>query len=405
MTYRKGAVFPSEAQQRRDERTGLPIVQITAHGSINHHLYPLTCSTTPDGEWVIFASNRSGTWQFYKARFPQGEIVQLTDEPRGVSGYSGHLTPDGQELLFTASGTIRAVNIETLQERTIAVWEGASLGEVNLSRSGQWLATAMKRGGRNYLAIARTDGSRSEVILESPRTIIHPQFCPVDETLIEYAQDPAPRMWLIRRDGSGNTCLYEHDDHEFIVHETWLGDSSDLVFVHWRFALKRMRLQPAEPVPLPSAIEPIVALNAWHIAPNRAGSHILCDTNHPDIGLLLIEVATGQWRTLCFPQASCQGSQWALTRYATQEDFARAGKEDWALSWMEARVDTVYGPQWTHPHPSWSADERWCLYDSDASGTTQVYACLVPLEEKATSAGRIPEGPPSSLHPPRTPRR
>ncbi|MFA0757324.1 MAG: hypothetical protein YPKNTGVA_002857, partial [Candidatus Fervidibacter sp.] len=36
--------------------------------------------------------------------------------------------------------------------------------------------------------------------------------------------------------------------------------------------------------------------------------------------------------------------------------------------------DTVYGPQWTHPHPSWSADERWVIYDSDVSGTTQVYA-------------------------------
>jgi Tol biopolymer transport system component len=44
---------------------------------------------------------------------------------------------------------------------------------------------------------------------------------------------------------------------------------------------------------------------------------------------------------------------------------------------MEAKVDTVYGPQWTHPHPSWSADERWVIYDSDVSGTTQVYAALV----------------------------
>jgi len=377
MTYRKGAVFPIESKEMRDEGTGRLIIQVTAHESINHHLYPLTCSTTPDVEWVIFASNRSGTWQFYKARFPKGEIVQLTDEPNGVSGYSGHLSRDGKELFYTASGAIRAVDIETLQERTIAFWEGASLGEVNLSKSGQWLVTAMKRGGKNFLAVARTDGSKSEIILECPRTIIHPQFCPVDENLIEYAQDPAPRMWLINRDGSGNTCLYEHDNDEFIVHETWLGESLDIVFVHWRFALKRMRLQPSEPVPAPSTIETIASINAWHIAPNRAGSHILCDTNHPDIGLLLIDVATGEWQTLCYPKASCRGTQWATTRYATKEDFERAGKEDWALSWMEAKVDTVYGPQWTHPHPSWSADERWCIYDSDVSGTTQVYACPV----------------------------
>jgi oligogalacturonide lyase len=208
LAFRKGAVFPSEAKEMRDERTGAFIVQLTAHESINHHLYPLTCSTTPEVGWVIFASNRSGTWQFYKARFPQGEIVQLTDDPQGVNGYSGHISPDGTELLFTAHGEIRAVNLETLRERTIARWDGASLGEVNLSKSGEWLVTAMKWQGRNYLAVAKTDGSKADLIFESERTLIHPQFCPADETLIEYAQDPAPRMWLIRRDAAAATPAF-----------------------------------------------------------------------------------------------------------------------------------------------------------------------------------------------------
>lgn len=378
MVYRKGAVFVSEARERRDERTGARIIQLTAHDSINHHLYPLTCSTTPDMEWVIFASNRSGTWQFYKARFPKGEIVQLTDDERGVNGYSGHLTPDGRELLFTAHGEIRAVDIETLTERTIAVWNGASLGEVNISGSGEWLVTAMKWQGKNYLVVAKTDGSKADLIFEGDRTIIHPQFCPADEDLIEYAQDPAPRIWLIRRDGSGNTCLYRHGNEEFIVHETWLGGRLELVFVHWRFSLKRMPLKPTDPVPTPVGITTIVEINAWHIAPDKSGTKILCDTNHPDIGILLIDADMGQWQTLCYPRASCQGTQWKETHYATKEDFERAGKEDWALSWMEAKVDTIYGPQWTHPHPSWSADGRWCLYDSDVTGTTQVYACEIP---------------------------
>ncbi len=375
----KGKVFESEARWLRDERTDAVIVQVTVHDSINHHLYPLTCSTTPDMEWLIFASNRSGAWQFYKAKFPQGEIVQLTDDHQGISGYSGHITHDGRELLFTAHGEIRAVDLENLKERVIAAWDGASLGEVNLSKSGEWLVTAMKWKGKNYLAVVKTDGSKAELIFESERTIIHPQFCPVDETLIEYAQDPAPRMWLIRRDGSGNTCLYQHGNDEFVVHETWLGETGDLVFVHWRFALKRMKLKHSEPVPCPESITTIANINAWHIAPNKAGTHLVCDTNHPDIGLLLIDVATGEYQTLCYPQASCQGTQWATTRYATKEDSERAGREDWALSWMEGKADTIYGPQWTHPHPSWSADEHWIVYDSDASGTTQVYACRLLL--------------------------
>src|SRR2546430_13661486 len=56
-----------------------------------------------------------------------GETVQLTAHPAGVHGYSGHLTPDGSELIYTAAGEVRAVNVETRAERPIAAWEGASL--------------------------------------------------------------------------------------------------------------------------------------------------------------------------------------------------------------------------------------------------------------------------------------
>jgi len=40
---------------------------------------------------------------------------------------------------------------------------------------------------------------------------------------------------------------------------------------------------------------------------------------------------------------------------------------------MEADADTVYGPQCTHPHPSWSRDERRIVFTSDMTGTPQVY--------------------------------
>ena len=36
-------------------------------------------------------------------------------------------------------------------------------------------------------------------------------------------------------------------------------------------------------------------------------------------------------------------------------------------------TDTVYGPQWTHPHPSFSPDETKVVFASDRSGHPQVY--------------------------------
>ena len=86
-----------------------------------------------------------------------------------------------------------------------------------------------------------------------------------------------------------------------------------------------------------------------HRARPRAAERILCDTNHPDEGLQIVDAATGARRRLCLSESSNQGSQWRRSRYALAEDFA-AGKPN-ELSWMENAADTVYGPQWTPSAP------------------------------------------------------
>lgn len=362
-----GAVFPSEARSFTDDRTGARIIQITDHPSINHNLYFLTSSFTPDEQAVVFASYRSGAPNYYRAGFPEGDIVQLTDEP-DVHGYSGIISPDGAELFYTAGDSVKAVHLQSLEARTLARFPGGQLGELSINADQTALVAAMKHGDRSCITITQADGSGGETIFECPRTIIHPQFHPVDPDLIEYAQDPAPRMWTIRRDGTGNTCLYDHGNDEFIVHETFLGDE-DLIFVVWPYALKRIHIASRE-------VSGIADFNAWHIAADAAGTAVLCDTVHPDLGLQLVDVATGHRKTLCHPRSSCGGSQWKKDRYALAEDWQAAAADEKAksLSWMEMKVDTVYGPQWTHPHPSFSANETWVTYTSDVSGHAQVYA-------------------------------
>jgi Tol biopolymer transport system component len=130
-------------------------------------------------------------------------------------------------------------------------------------------------------------------------------------------------------------------------------------------------------------IREIAAFNAWHISPSADGRRILCDTNHPDTGIQIVDVATGARRTVCHPRSSNGGTQWKTSRYAVASDWARAAEQQaersQSLSWMEMKTDTVYGPQWTHPHPSWSPDERKVIYTSDVSGTAQVYVAEIPF--------------------------
>ncbi len=371
------AAFPSEAHEARDRHTQRRILQLTSYPSINHHLYFLTSSLTPDETALVFCSYRTGRPEFHRAGFPSGEILRLTDEP-GINGFSAIISQDGDELYYTATepgdpsvGVVRAVRLNGGEPRTLAEFPGGQLGECSASADGEWLVMAIRQSGNGGLAVARTDGSGGEVVLEVGRTVIHPQFHPRSSDWILYAQDPAPRMWMARRDGRENECLYEHGNDEFLVHETFLGDSGEqVVVVRWPYALRRFDLATRQ-------FHDIARFNAWHIAPSRDGKRVLCDTAHPDIGLQLVDVETGERTTVCQPESSCGGSQWRKDRYALGEDFAaarQAAEREASLSWMEMKADTVYGPQWTHPHPSFSRSERWVVYTSDRSGHPQVYA-------------------------------
>ncbi len=373
----KGRQFPSEITQSQDERTGAKIWQVTNHPSINHHLYFLTCSFTPDEKAIVFSGFRSGTPNFYKADFPEGSITQLTDAP-GVNSFSGCLSPDGLILFFTQEDRIMALDMQTLSERIVAEFPGAGLGEVDCSHDGKWLVTAARFVNENAIAIAATDGSSNSILYRQKHTIVHPQFHPSDADWIEYAQDPAPRMHVIRRDGSQKRCLHQHENAEYVVHETWLGTTGDIVYTYWPYSVRRVAMPSGK-------IETIAEFNAWHISPSRDGKQILCDTNHPDIGLQLLDTETGHRATICFPSSSNAGSQWTQTRYAEKADFeaaarAAASDVDTESSWMEMKTDTVYGPQWTHPHPSFSPTNRYAAFTSDRTGHSQVYVVELPLE-------------------------
>jgi len=367
----KGSVHPPEISSYRDVATGARIWQLTRHPSINHLPYFLSSAFTPDGEALLFTSYRTGTAQLFEVRLSGGEIRQLTaGEP--IHPYSPALAPDGETVYFVRGGSIWRLDRRTLAERCVAEFAGAQLGECTLDVRGEYITAAFKRGSETGLVTGRADGSLWRLI-PFPRTVIHPQYHPLEANWLEFAADPAPRMYRVRRDGAGLECLLEHGPEDWITHETFLGATGDLIFVRWPQALYRLDWTSR-------AVCALTDYKVWHVSPNRAGTRIVCDTNHPDEGLFEIDVATGARRRICLSESSNQGTQWAKDRPATAEDLAAAwgGAGAGALSWLEVPVDTVYGPQWTHPHPSYSPDERRVSFTSDRTGLPQVY--VVELE-------------------------
>lgn len=336
------------------------IRQITDGPHINHPSYFLQSSFFPGDREMFFTSYRTGAAQLFEVSLVTGEQRQLTNGAP-IHPYSPALHPDGRTLVVTRGGEVWAVDRFGQGERRIFACEG-QLGECSINADGEWLTAAFAGAQGRGLIVTRFDGS-SSLLIPFPRTVIHPQFQPLEPEWIEFSGDPAPRMHRVRRDGSGMECLYEHGNDEFIVHETFLGRTGDLVFTVWPRALRRMDWTTRE-------MQTITEYNAWHIAPDRAGRRVLCDTNYPDEGLQIIDAETGVRQAVCPTLSSNQGSQWKKSRYALAEDFLHARN---TLSWMENAVDTVYGPQHTHPHPSWSNDETRVTFASDRTGVTQVY--------------------------------
>jgi oligogalacturonide lyase len=341
------------------------VTQITHGTQPSNATYFLQQSFLPGDRALMFISYADGAPQIYEVSLDSGEQRQIT-RGAGIHPFSAAQHPDDMEIVFTRRDSLCAVDRRTLAERTIARCDGASVGEASISPDGDCLTAAFRRADERGLLVAAWDGSAVHTIA-FPRTVIHPQFHPLEPEWIEFAGDPAPRMHRVRRDGSATECLYEHGNNEFVVHETFLGATGDLVFTVWPKKLCRMDWGTRQ-------ITTIVDYNAWHIAPDRAGGRVLCDTNHPDEGIQIVSVADGSRTFVCRSESSNRGTQWLTSRYALKEDFerARAGQTG-ALSWMEADNDTVYGPQCTHPHPSWSRDERRIVFTSDRTGVPQVY--------------------------------
>jgi oligogalacturonide lyase len=367
----KGTIFEPEITTFHDRVTGVAVCQVTDHPSVNHPTYFLQSSFLPDGRSLIFTSYRTASAQLFKAGFPDGELRQLTGDA-GIHPFSPAIGRSGDFIYFVRGGSIWRIDLPGLDETLIIEFPNAQMGECSLSADGEWLTAAIKMSGRNGIAVGRADGTRWQMI-PFERTVIHPQFHPLEPEWLIFAGDPAPRMHRVRRDGTGMECLYQHGNDEFIVHETFLGATGHIVFTIWPRALCTMDWTTRQ-------IRTIAEFNCWHIASNRAGSLVLCDTNHPDRGIFLIDVGTGKPRHVCMSDSSNAGSQWLKSSYALAEDFAAAqsaAKTGGTLSWMESASDTVYGPQWTHPHPSFSTDETRIAFASDRTGYPQVYVAEI----------------------------
>jgi oligogalacturonide lyase len=354
----KGKRYHSEAKMHVDPRTGARVRQVTGHRSIHHHPFFFVQAYDERMRWLFFVSHRTGTPQVFAEDCHTNELVQLTDRP-DIAEWSVHPAHDGSALFFTAGTSGWRLDMDSLEESKLVGFASdrmqedgmvaAAMGTTGLSHDDRWWAVAYKLGSDSELAIVDTTTGESDVILRRD-SISHIQFCPDDSELLFYAGPLTDRVWIINRDGSGNRRLYRRQSDEWITHESWIPGKRELAFVDWPNGMRSIHVD--------TGVERhLTSFNAWHAISNRDGTCMVADTNFPDIGLQLFDPldGTGDPSPLCHPAASSIGAHW-----------------NGPFPYGHGPV-SVYAPQHTHPHPSFSPDGKRVVFTSDQTGCSQVY--------------------------------
>lgn len=315
---------------------------------INHTLYFTHPDWTASERDLLFISDREGPFNVYAMNEESGDIRRLTNLDN-LNPYSTTPSKKSDRIYFTAGDSAWVVDVPTGESQQLATINAPTLTGCSLCASERYLVTtAQDEKEWRILIIGTDDGSVTEVA-RGGRSAYHAQFCPFDESLVLYASDIDQRMWLVRIDGSDHRPLFLHDSNTWITHESWLGDSGEVMFVHWPHALRTIHIET-------DAVRTICNLNLWHPSLSPDGTAIVCDTTCPDRGILIVDPADGTTRTLCHPQSSNGGTQWSQN-----------------LPAMSHVTEKTYGPQWTHPHPSFDRQGKRVSFTSDRTGHPQVY--------------------------------
>ena len=130
--------WPPERTEYRDPGSGNRVIRLTHARCVNHPLYYLVNSFTPDSRELVFASNRTGKYDLFRCDLATGAIRRLTDL-KGLAPFSGNVV--GNDVYFTtADGKAWRLNLESGDCRVVAERAGCGLGALKPPRLRQpWL--------------------------------------------------------------------------------------------------------------------------------------------------------------------------------------------------------------------------------------------------------------------------
>lgn len=365
----------------RDRDTGTLVTRLTPQGTHCLRNYFYQKGFTADGKRLLVGSDLGTRMNFWLLDVVTGRARQLTEGAReNVQG--AYLSADDRWLYFTRGNRDHVrVDLETLEETIVYTvpegWVGygtwspnsATTRTVGLLMKAEdrvttgegWARFAAQYHARPLQRLFEIDlaTGKDRTVYEEKRHLGHPMYRPGDDTQMGFCHEGPhdlvdSRIWLIRSDGTGLHRVKEHAPGESVMHEFWVPDGSQLLYVSYTKGEDRRWIGSYDPgtdenrlvMPMPPCA---------HLMSNDEGSLLVGDgagqlgdvadqEGHaftPDPLVYLFDLKTKTHRPLCGHHSS----------------------------WK------VYGgnTQASHPHPSFTPDGRRVLFASDFEGDLALY--------------------------------
>lgn len=371
----------------RDTKTGREVWQVTDGEFECVAPYMDVRAWTNDDRYMVFTSNRNGTWQPYRLEIESGEVTRLSNYDFYAGYRSVALEPTHGEVYCQDGRKVIAVDIETFEPR-VAVDYTQRLGPV-----GNWGPFKGSAGALNadgtlvtlpglpntaadesdiVLLVTPTNGSNAHEEVKLPRSDLRPGhvlFCPGDDNIISFhgypdrqndtnqPEENRAAQWRIERDSSRIKPLALMPPGYRATHCLW-GASGD------RFYFHRKTVGTFTPAALGSVNREGEDMQIHyetdeyklgHCSPSPDEKWLVTDSQDLDENILmLVSTQRDEQHMLCWPNMSQKGS----TRPHHRSPHLPPHTD----------VDT---------HPGFSSTGQYVHYTSDISGRSQIY--VVPV--------------------------
>ncbi|HUA18359.1 MAG TPA: hypothetical protein VMB25_06410 [Bryobacteraceae bacterium] len=201
----KEQVFPSEIKRYTDAATEFRIFRLTDPAHQSWLAAPYGRSVSRHNDFLIHASDRSGSMQAYRMDLKSGQS-HLLSETDGLMPESLTLVPGEREFCYLAGRSLYLAKLNTVHARVIyGAAEGFQLASgFSVSEDGLYATLVERNDAGSRLRLIQMRTGAGTTLAESPDAISDPQPRPKRAGVL-YRRGDA--LWLVNYDGAQNRKL------------------------------------------------------------------------------------------------------------------------------------------------------------------------------------------------------